>query len=74
MSATWSMILFGDWGFLEIKLGQNETITMGLCIMWLMSLGKREKEFGTEITYPEEERDVRGPGEKIVKFHLRRAG
>lgn len=47
---------------------------MGLCIMWLMSLGKREKEFGTEITYPEEERDVRGPGEKIVKFKLRRAG
>lgn len=47
---------------------------MGLCIMWLMSLRKKEREFGTEITCPEEERDVRAPGEKIVKFKLRRAG
>lgn len=47
---------------------------MGLCIMWLMFLRKREREFGTEITCLEEERDVRGPGEKIVKFKLRRAG
>ena len=33
----------------------------------------KKREFGTEITCPEEERDVKGPGEKIVKFKLRRA-
>lgn len=33
----------------------------------------KKREFGTEITCPEEERDVRGTGEKIVKFKLRRA-
>lgn len=28
----------------------------------------KKREFGTEITCLEEERDVRGPGEKIVKI------